>query len=76
MVDSAITCDEIIESYDEETKTIPINFNGKNATCKRQKLYILFYLYHYSIYDIWYYLLLSDKISRKMKIFINISIHK
>ena len=25
--DSAITCDEIIESYNEETKTIPTNFN-------------------------------------------------
>ena len=34
MADSAITCDEIIESYDEETKTIPTNFNEKKATCK------------------------------------------
>ena len=29
MVDSVITCDEIIESYNEETKTIPTNFNEK-----------------------------------------------
>ena len=29
MDDSAITCDEIIESYDEET-----NFNEKEANCK------------------------------------------
>ena len=29
MVDSAIMCDEIIETYDEETKNIPKNFNGK-----------------------------------------------
>ena len=27
MDDSAITCDEIIESYGEETETIPTNFN-------------------------------------------------
>ena len=32
MDDSAITCDEIIESYDEET-----NFNEKEANCKTQK---------------------------------------
>ena len=31
MDDSAILCDEIIESYDEET-----NFNEKKATCKTQ----------------------------------------
>ena len=34
MDDSAITCDEIIESYDKETKTIPTNFNEKKGTCK------------------------------------------
>ena len=32
--DSVIMCDEIIEveakSFDEETKTVPINFNGKS----------------------------------------------
>ena len=31
-----ITCDEIIESYDEET-----NFNEKKATCKMQNFCIL-----------------------------------
>ena len=31
MDDSAIMCDEIIESYDEETKTISTHFNDKNA---------------------------------------------
>ena len=57
MDDSAITCDEIIESYEEdvdaevksnnkaksydETKTIPTNFNEKKATCKAQNFYIL-----------------------------------
>ena len=44
-----ITCDEIIESYDEDaeaksynkTKTILTNFNEKKATCKTQNFYIL-----------------------------------
>ena len=31
-----------LESYGEETKTIPINFNEKIATCKTQDFYILF----------------------------------
>ena len=31
MNDSAVTFDEIIESYDEETKTNIINFNEKKA---------------------------------------------
>ena len=40
--DSAIViCDEIIESCDEETKTIPTNFNERKATCKVQNIYIL-----------------------------------
>ena len=34
-------CDEVIESYNEETKTIPTNFNEKKATCKTQNFYIL-----------------------------------
>ena len=29
MNDSVITCDEVIESHDEETKTVPTNFNEK-----------------------------------------------
>ena len=41
MDDSAITCDKIIESYDKETKTIPTNFNEKEATCKKKNFYIL-----------------------------------
>ena len=41
MDDSAIPCDEIIESYVEETKTISTNFNEKKETCKTQKFYIL-----------------------------------
>ena len=38
---SAITCDEVIESHDKETKTIPKYFNEKKAICKMQNFYIL-----------------------------------
>ena len=41
MGDSAITCDEVIESYDKETKTIPTNFSGKKAIFKMKNFYIL-----------------------------------
>ena len=41
MDDSMITCDEITESYDEEIKTIPTNFNEKKVICKMQNFYIL-----------------------------------
>ena len=41
MDDSAIMCNEIIESYDEETETIPTNFNENKTTCKTQIFYIL-----------------------------------
>ena len=44
MDDSAITCDGIIESYEEETKTVSTNFNEKKGTCKRQNFYtFIFY---------------------------------
>ena len=36
MDDSAIFCDKVIRSYDEE-----INFNEKKAICKTQNFYIL-----------------------------------
>ena len=35
--DFVITCDQIIE----ETKVIPINFNEKNATCKKRSIFYL-----------------------------------
>ena len=41
MDDSAIICDEVIESYDKEIKTIPTNFNEKKGTCKMQNFCIL-----------------------------------
>ena len=44
MDDSAITCDKTIEaeakSNDEETNTIPRNYNEKNVTCKIQNFYV------------------------------------
>ena len=36
MDDSAITCDEVMDSYDEK-----INFNEKKAICKPHNFYIL-----------------------------------
>ena len=36
MDDLAIMCDEVIESYDEET-----NFNENKVMCKTQNVYIL-----------------------------------
>ena len=36
MDDSAIMCDELTESYNEETKIIPTIFLKKKATCKTQ----------------------------------------
>ena len=41
MGDSVIMCDEVIESYEKETKAIPTNFNEKKAICKTQNFYIL-----------------------------------
>ena len=67
--DSVLTCDEIIE----ETKTIPINFNEKNITCKTKniyKKYICFtclFINCYSIIDSCWYFRLSNKISSKIK---------
>ena len=39
--DSAIICDGVIKSYDEEIKTVSANFNGKKVTCEMQNFYIL-----------------------------------
>ena len=41
MEDSAITSDQFMESCDQETKTVPTDFNEKEAPCKMQNLYIL-----------------------------------
>ena len=39
MDNSAVMCDEVIESYYKE-KTVPRNFNEKIITCKTQNFYI------------------------------------
>ena len=41
MDDAEIICDEVIESYDKETKTISTTFNEKRTICKTQNFYIL-----------------------------------
>ena len=41
MDDSAIMRDEVIQSYDKETKTVPTNFNEKKKICETQNCYIL-----------------------------------
>ena len=49
MDESAIVCDVVIDANaklspkdnDDETKTIPTNFNKKKVTCKTQNFYIL-----------------------------------
>ena len=41
MNDSAIICDEIIESYNEKTKTIPKRFSENEVICRMQTVYIL-----------------------------------
>ena len=45
---SASTCDEIIESYNEETKTILTNFNEKKATRKTQNYFIFYLLFYFT----------------------------
>ena len=60
--DSAITCDEIKESNDEdaaiqshdETNTIPTNFNEKKTTCKTQNFYILFFIFYFNLIFMYY----------------------
>ena len=41
MDDSAIMCNEIIESYDKETKALQTNFNEKKSICTAQDFFIL-----------------------------------
>ena len=41
MDNSAIMCDEIIESYCKQTKTVPTNFNEKKYNLYKTKFHIL-----------------------------------
>ena len=43
MDDLAITCNEVTELYDKETKTVPVHINGKKQSLKRK--IPAFYLY-------------------------------
>ena len=71
MDDSVITCDEVIESYNEEIKTIPTSFNEKNITCKTNFLHFTyFFINHHYIIGSCLYILLSDEILGKTKTFI------
>ena len=45
MNDSATTCDEIIELYNEETKTTSTNSNEKKETSKMKNVFILLNFY-------------------------------
>ena len=45
MNDSANTCDEIIELYNEEIKTISTNSNEKKGTSKMKNVFILLNFY-------------------------------
>ena len=66
MDDSALMCDEVIESYKEDTKTLI-----KNITFRTQNFNILLAFLLSSIA-----LLIAVKTSRKTKTFITISQHK
>ena len=44
MDDSAIMCDEVVESYEKESKAIPTNFNEEKVTWKTQNIYFFYYL--------------------------------
>ena len=39
MDDSRIICDQVIDPFNEEIKTIPTNLNEKEVTCKAQNFY-------------------------------------
>ena len=43
--DSAIMCDEVIESYDEEIKSISTNLN--KATCKLKNVHLYLYFINF-----------------------------
>ena len=79
MDDSAIICDEVTDAdaeakLNDETKTIPTNFNEKKTTCTMQNFYIsLAFLLVTIALLIGYYLLLFDKISSKTKIYYHLN---
>ena len=76
--DLAIICDEIMETYDEETKTILSNFKEKKEACKTKNCYILLVFLLVTIelliaINIYCYLI---KYQKNKQTFITISCHK
>ena len=52
MDDSAVTCDEVIEPYDKEIKTISTNFDKKKNLQNTKFLYCAcFFIDHHYIID-------------------------
>ena len=51
MDDSVILHDELIGSYDKETKTVPTNFDEKKVICKTEKFlyFARIFINYYSI---------------------------
>ena len=77
MDDSAVTCDEVIEPYDKEIKTISTNFNKTKNLQNTKFLYCTcFFIDHHYIIDSCYYILLYNKILSKTKALITISSKK
>ena len=79
MDDSVIKCDEIWESYEEQTKAIPANLNKKNITSKYK--FSIFYFYLFLWINFAFLIAVSSycyliKKSSKRKSFIAISRHK
>ena len=79
--DLAIICDEIMESYDEETKTILSDFKEKKEACKTKNCYILLAFLLVTIElliaaNIYCYLIEYQKKKKKKNTFITISCHK
>ena len=57
VVDSAITCDEIIVSYEEETKTILTSFNENNLQNAKKIHFSYSFVNYYRTVSIFCYLI-------------------
>ena len=69
MDDSVILHDELIGSYDKETKTVPTNFDEKKVICKTEKFlyFARIFINYYSIIVIFQQLMLFARILSKKK---------
>ena len=73
MDDSVIMCDEVLESYDKETKAIRRNLKKKKANFYILIAFLLITKALLIAVSIW---LLSDRVTSKKKTFITVSRHK